>query len=389
MFLIFLRLGLTSFGGPSAHLAYFREAFVVRRRWLGERAYADLVALCQFLPGPASSQVGMALGLSRAGLPGLFAAWAGFTLPSALLLTAAALGLSRLEDPGESGWLRGLMAAAVAVVAHAVLGMARSLTPDARRAGIAVLVLAITILAPGVWTTIAALVLAGLLGALLLRSEARGVGDDEVEELQVPLSRRAGGVSLLVFGLLLVGLPVLAAVTGDPALRLTDIFYRVGSLVFGGGHVVLPMLDAEVVAGGLVDDSTFLAGYGLAQAVPGPLFTFSAFLGAAAGSDPNGLLGAVIALLAIFAPAGLLVCGTLPFWARLRRAAGARAVLLGVNAGVVGLLAAALYDPVFTEGISSGPAFVVAVAGFAALQTTRVPPWALVVGSAVVGLLVL
>ncbi len=389
VFLIFLRLGLTSFGGPTAHLAYFREAFVVRRRWLGESAYADLVALCQFLPGPASSQVGMALGLHRAGIRGLLAAWAGFTLPSAILLTAAALGLARLEDPGSSGWLRGLMVAAVAVVAHAVLGMARTLTPDAKRAAIAVFVLATALLLPGVWTTVAALVLAGVLGSLLLRREATPADSETADDLRVPVSRRAGGVVLGVFLLLLLALPLLAAASGEGALRLADIFYRVGSLVFGGGHVVLPMLDTEVVAGGLVEDSTFLAGYGLAQAVPGPLFTFSAFLGAASASEPNGVLGAGLALVAIFVPAGLLVCAALPFWARLRRAPGARSVLLGVNAGVVGLLAAALYDPVFTEAITSTPAFVLAVAGFVALQKFRLPPWLLVLGSAVLGLFVL
>nr|WP_309130279.1 chromate efflux transporter [Brevibacterium sp.] len=389
VFLIFLRLGLTSFGGPTAHLAYFREAFVVRRRWLGESAYADLVALCQFLPGPASSQVGMALGLHRAGVRGLLAAWAGFTLPSAILLTLAALGLSHLEDPGSTGWLQGLMVAAVAVVAQAVLGMARTLTPDAKRAAIAVVVLAIAALLPGVWTTVLALVLAGILGRLLLRREAVQDDVDETQDLRVPVSRRAGGVVLLVFLALLAALPVAASVTGDGTVRLADIFYRVGSLVFGGGHVVLPMLDTEVVASGLVENSTFLAGYGMAQAVPGPLFTFSAFLGAASTSAPTGILGAAIALVAIFIPAGLLVVAALPFWTRLRRAPAARSVLLGVNAGVVGLLAAALYDPVFTEGITSVPAFVLAVAGFVALQKFRIPPWALVVGSAALGLLVL
>lgn len=387
VFLVFLRLGLTSFGGPVAHLGYFREAVVVRRRWLGDRAYADLVALCQFLPGPASSQVGMALGLQRAGMRGLLAAWAGFTLPSAALLVAFAYGATALGDAAGTGWIRGLKAAAVAVVAHAVLGMARALTPDARRATIAVVGMVVVLLVPSTLAQVAVIAGAGIAGLLWLRPRATTPTESEPFTVRVP--RRAAVASLVVFGALLALLPVLAGTTGSGAVRLVDVFYRAGSLVFGGGHVVLPLLQAELVPTGLVGQDAFLAGYGAAQAVPGPLFTFAAYLGAITTAPPSGLPGAAIALLAVFLPASLLVVGVLPFWERLRRAPRAQRALRGANAGVVGILAAALWSPVLTEGVTSVLAGAVAAAAFVALVRWAAPPWAVVVAAGLIGLVLL
>lgn len=391
--LVFLRLGLTSFGGPVAHLAYFREAFVERRGWLSERAYADLVALCQFLPGPASSQVGMALGLQRAGFRGMLAAWAAFTLPSAVLLVAAAQGVALAGDLSEAGWVSGLKAAAVAVVAHAVLGMARAHAPDPRRATIAAAGMILVLLIPHPAVQVGVIVLAGLAGLLLLPDDESPAGVEDA--FTVRIRRRVAVAALTGFGLLLVGLPVLAAAlagtVAGPAATLVDLFYRAGALVFGGGHVVLPLLQGETVGTGLVDQEVFLAGYGAAQAVPGPLFTVSSFLGASATSGPSGVLGATIALLAIFLPAGLLVVGTLPFWEALRGAPRVRRALRGVNAGVVGLLAAALYTPVFTAGVldAGTGALVVAVAGFVALSAWRAPAWAVVLAAGLLGWAVL
>jgi len=387
VFVAFLRLGLTSFGGPVAHLGYFREAFVTRRRWLGDREYADLVALCQFLPGPASSQVGMAIGLQRAGLWGLLAAWAGFTLPSAVLLVAFAYGASALGDAAGTGWIQGVKAAAVAVVAHAVLGMARTLTPDARRATIAAAGTIAVLLAPHVLVQVGVIVVAGVAGMLWLRPEAAPAAAPAPLALRLP--RWVAIASLGAFALLLFALPVLAAATGNAALRLADVFYRAGALVFGGGHVVLPLLHAELVLTGLVEPDAFLAGYGAAQAVPGPLFTFAAYLGAITTTAPSGLLGAAIALIAIFVPAALLVIGVLPFWERLRHAPRARRAVMGANAGVVGILAAALYTPVFTEGITTLPALVIAVAAFVAFARWSAPPWAVVIAAGLIGFVVL
>ncbi len=393
----FLRLGLTSFGGPVAHLGYFRETFVGRRSWLDDREYADLVALCQMLPGPASSQVGMGLGLRRAGLPGLAAAWVTFTLPSAILLTLFALGLSAFGELGDAGWLLGLKAAAVAVVAGAVQSMAKSLTPDARRASIAGLAIVLMLVIPNsivptALVQVAAIVLGGVLGLVWLKRPHRGAKNRETPaETRVASrgARRLGISALIAFVALLVGLPALTAVTGDATIRLIDIFYRAGALVFGGGHVVLPLLEAELVPTGLVDHDTFLAGYGAAQAVPGPLFTFAAFLGASMTTGPSGILGAGIALLAIFLPAGLLVIGILPFWERLRSWEPATAALTGVNAAVVGLLGAALYDPVFIEGITSPATLALAVAAFIAGTMWKVPAWATVIGAGLLGWLLL
>lgn len=383
VFAVFARLGLTSFGGPIAHLGYFREEFVGRRRWLGDREYADLVALCQLLPGPASSQVGMAIGLQRAGFAGLLAAWAGFTLPSAVLLVAFAYGVAALGDVSSAGWIHGLKAVAVAVVAHAVLAMARSLTPDARRAAIAVAGMIAVLAIPDARAQLAVIVAAGLAGLAWLRPGHSS--ELESSSLAVPVPRWAAIASLAAFGVLLVVLPLLATVTGSGAVGTVDAFYRAGALVFGGGHVVLPLLEAETVQTGLVAHDVFLAGYGAAQAVPGPLFSVAAYLGSLATAAPSGLLGAVLALVAIFLPGTLLVVGTLPFWNRLRRAPLAQRALMGVNAGVVGILAAALCTPVFTEGVTSAASLAIATVAFVALAWWKAPAWAVVVGAALVG----
>ena len=377
---IFLKLGCSSFGGPVAHLGYFRSAFVERRQWLSETAYADLVALCQFLPGPASSQVGFAIGLGRAGIPGAIAAWIGFTLPSAILMLAFALGVGAVGDALGGGWIAGLKLAAVAVVANALVGMARNLCPDRSRASFAVAALAVVVVLPGVWGQIGAILAAGLAGRLLLTAQAQeGVRG----ELPVFVGRTTALACLALFVLLLAGLPLAAALGQGQALALVDIFYRTGALVFGGGHVILPLLQAQVVPAGLVGAETFLAGYGAAQALPGPLFSFSAFLGAAAGGVGAGAL----AVTAIFLPGSLLVIGTLPFWARLRQRTDTRAILLGVNAGVVGLLAAAFYDPVWTTAVHRPADFAVAAAAFLLLAVWKVSPVIVVALGAVAGIL--
>lgn len=381
VFLIFLRLGLTSFGGPIAHLGYFRDEFVARRQWLSERSYADLVALCQFLPGPASSQVGIALGLSRCGYAGALAAWLGFTLPSALALILFAHGIASFGDAMPAGALHGLKVVAVAVVAQAVWGMARNLCPDAPRitlmAGAACLVL----LEPTAGGQIGVILVAAIIG-LLFFQPATGGGHDA---LPIAIRPRAGLAWLALFFTLLLGLPLLAALLPSQTLELVDAFYRAGSLVFGGGHVVLPLLQAEVVPTGWVGNDAFLAGYGAAQAVPGPLFTFAAFLGASMNQAPSGWLGGLICLLAIFAPSFLLVAGALPFWERLRRNSRAQAALLGINAAVVGLLLAALYRPVWTSAIFAPQDFGLALVALVALMFWKLPPWLVVAGSGVVG----
>jgi chromate transporter len=380
----FLRLGLTSFGGPVAHLGYFREEFVRRRRWLDDKSYADLVALCQFLPGPASSQVGLAVGLLRGGYAGALAAWIGFTLPSAVAMVLFGYGIGALGNAAGSGWLHGLKVAAVAVVAQAVLGMARTLAPDRARATLAVVAAIIALGAPSSWGQIGAIVLGGIVGALLLR------GGEEIAPAALPLhvSRALGALLVAVFFVLLIGLPLLAAAIPSQALKDFDAFYRAGSLVFGGGHVVLPLLQASVVPPGWVDNDAFLAGYGAAQAVPGPLFTFAAYLGTVMGPPPNGWIGAAICLIAIFLPSFLLVIGALPFWEQLRRRPVAQASLRGVNAAVVGLLLAALYQPVWTVGITDPADFALAVAAFLLLFMWQTPPWLVVILSAAAGTLI-
>jgi chromate transporter len=384
VFCVFLRLGLTSFGGPIAHLGYFREAFVVERRWLDDRSYADLVALCQFLPGPASSQVGIAIGLSHAGYRGALAAWLGFTAPSAIAMVLFAYGITGLGDAAGSGWLHGLEVAAVAVVAVAVLGMMRTLTPDRERATIAALA-AVTMLAvPSAFAQVIVIALGGIAGALLLPAVASS-GDDG---LRLTVGRRTGAMLLALFIVLLVGLPLLAAAVPNQSIKLVDAFYRAGSLVFGGGHVVLPLLQAAVVPQGWVSNDAFLAGYGAAQAVPGPLFTFAAYLGAVMNIPPNGWQGALLCLVAIFLPSFLLVIGALPFWEDLRQRSGMRSALAGVNAAVVGLLIAAFYDPIWTVGITNAADFALALAAFLLLFVWQVPPWAVVILCAIGGALI-
>src|ERR1700734_4027396 len=349
---VFLKLGLTSFGGPVAHLGYFRREVGGRRAWLDERAYADLVALCQFLPGPASSQTGFAVGLMRAGYLGGFAAWAAFTLPSAIAMTLFAYGEGALNGPAGDGLIHGLKLVAVAIVAQAVLGMAPSLTPDRPRAAIAVLSLILMALATAAWAQIAVILLGALAGLILCRTG----GEVSLAAVEAPMSRRAAIVFAgLTFALLALSFaPVLPG-----AAALAAAFYRSGALVFGGGHVVLPLLRTAVVDPGWVSANAFLAGYGAAQAVPGPLFTFAAYLGAVAGVGPGGVAGAALALVAIFAPGLLLLMAALPFWNGLRACVNARAAMAGVNAAVVGLLASALYNPVWTSAVPGPTDFAI------------------------------
>lgn len=381
VFLAFLRLGLTSFGGPIAHLGYFRTEFVERRRWLDDRSYSDLVALCQFLPGPASSQVGMALGLGRAGWPGLFAAWAGFTLPSAIALILFAYGITQYQALAMSGAVHGLKVVAVAVIAQAVWGMAKSLCPDRPRAALAILAALLTLILPSATGQVAAIVVSGLLGWKTLTSTKPTGGQAHA----YPVSRKAGVVALLLFALPLAGLPMWAAASGSSTLALLEGVYRSGALVFGGGHVVLPLLQAAVVPGGEVTNADFLAGYGAAQAVPGPLFTFAAYLGAVASGPLHGWIGGLVLLGTIFLPALLVLVGTLPFWEALRHREGIQTAMAGVNAGVVGILLSALYDPVWTSAILGKADFGLALVAFGLLVLGRVPPVAVVVLAGLAG----
>ncbi len=380
----FLRLGLTSFGGPVAHLGYFREEFVVRRRWIDERAYGDLVALSQFLPGPASSQVGIALGAVRAGLAGALAAWVGFTLPSAVALALFAHGVTQLAGSVEAGWLNGLKVVAVAVVARAVWGMATRLCPDRPRATLAIVAVLAVLAWPGAPGQILALAVGGLAGWALLHAEAEATPS----ALRLPVGRRTAVALLSLFFAALVALPVAASLASALPLTLADSFYRSGALVFGGGHVILPLLRAEVVPPGWVDKDIFLAGYGAAQAVPGPLLTFGAYLGSVIDPRAGGWPTATLCLIAVFLPSFLLVLGTLPFWEGLRRHTQVQSAMRGVNAAVVGLLLAALYDPVWVSAIHSAGDFALAVTAFALLALWRLPPWLVVVLCGLVGGLV-
>lgn len=377
VFLIFIRLGLTSFGGPIAHLGYFRQEFVVRRQWLSERSYADLVALCQFLPGPASSQVGIALGLSRCGYAGAVAAWLGFTLPSALALMLFATGLSSFADGMSSGVLQGLKLVAVAVVAQAVWGMARSLCSDVARITLMVAATCLVLMVPSTWGQVGAITLAGIVGLWIFKPQRT----PEHDSLPIAIQRRTGLLWLMLFLALLTGLPLLAELFANPTLSIVDRFFRVGSLVFGGGHVVLPLLQTEVVNSGLVSNDVFLAGYGAAQAVPGPLFTFAAFLGASMSQPPTGWPGGLICLLAIFAPSFLFIMGALPFWEHLRHNVRMQAAIGGINAAVVGLLLAALYRPVWTSTIHTPQDFGIALVALLALVFWKLPPWLVVLAS--------
>ncbi len=375
IFRVALRLGLTSFGGPTAHLGYFREEYVVRRRWLDERRYADLVALCQFLPGPASSQVGIGIGTLRGGILGGVAAWLGFTMPSVLLLVAFAYGVERFAV-ADSGWLHGLEVAAVAVVAQAVWGMARQFCTDRQRATIAVVAAIVALLVPNAVGQLAVIAGAGFVGWRLLAPTASAA--PPMPPSRARIDRRFASACLVLFFVLLAGLPLLRLVAPGGGVALLDSFYRAGALVFGGGHVVLPLLQTATVAPGWLTDAQFVAGYGATQAMPGPLFTFAAYLGAVRGPGPNGILGAALAIGAIFLPSFLLIWGALPFWERLRAHPGFGRALRGINAAVVGLLLAALYTPVWTSAIRVPRDFALALAAFGLLTIWKLPPWLVV-----------
>ncbi len=377
--LAFAKLGLSSFGGPVAHLGYFRDEFVVRRRWIGDAAYSDLVGLCQFLPGPASSQVAFALGLFRGGYAGAVAAWVGFTAPSAALLIAFAYGAGSLGGAGSAGAgvLHGLKLVAVPIVAQAVVGMARSLCPDVPRASIAIGALLILAATASTGAQLAVIALGGLVGFFACRT-----GSVVTHEVRNAVSARAGLCSLALFGLLLVLSLALQGAVSSPAWNLFAAFYRSGALVFGGGHVVLPLLREAVVTPGWVSEDAFLAGYGAAQAVPGPLFTVAAYLGAVARPLP-GVAGALIGLVGIFLPGTLILVGALPFWTTLGHNLKAQSVVRGVNAAVVGLLAAALYDPIWKSTVHSGTDLGLAALGFVLLMGVRAPPWVVVLVCAI------
>jgi len=381
---VFLRLGVTCFGGPIAHIGYFRDEFIVRRRWIDEQAYADLVGLCQFLPGPASSQVGFSLGLMRAGYRGGLAAWTGFTLPSAIALVLFAYGAGELGGPVGIGLLHGLKLVAVAIVAQAVWGMARTLCPDRERASIAVIAALIILFSTSSVSQIVAILLGGIAGIWLCRAGA----PETTGHVTVPVSHTVGLVALTAFFVLLAGLPVLRGLVNAQGLSLFDAFYRSGALVFGGGHVVLPLLREAFVTPGWISDDAFLAGYGAAQAVPGPLFTFAAYLGTVVKPSPHGLPGAMLGLIGIFLPGVLILMGTLPFWDSFRKRAGAQAVMRGVNAAVVGLLGAALYNPVWTSSVKTPGDFGIALVGFVLLTVWRAPPLVVVTVSALGGIIV-
>jgi chromate transporter len=381
---IFARLGFTCFGGPIAHIGYFRDEFVVRRKWIDEHAYADLVALCQFLPGPASSKVGFSIGLMRAGYLGGLAAWTGFTLPSAIALILFAYGASALKGPLGTGLLHGLKLVAVAIIAQAVWGMARTLCPDRERASIAVVAALIILLSSSSVAQMGAIAAGGIAGLWLCRNGSASPSG----HIAMPVSRNAGLVSLLCFFALLAGLPILRALTGSSGIALFDAFYRSGALVFGGGHVVLPLLREAFVTPGWLSDDVFLAGYGAAQAVPGPLFTFAAYLGTVVGPTPHGVVGAILGLVEIFLPGILILIGALPFWDAFRKRAEAQAIMRGVNAAVVGLLGAALYNPVWVTSVKSGGDFGIALVGFVLLTVWRAPPLVVVAASALGGMLI-
>jgi chromate transporter len=375
------RLGLTSFGGPIAHLGYFHEEYVQRRKWIDEQSYADLVALCQFLPGPASSQVSIAIGIARARLLGGLAAWIGFTLPSALALVAFAFGIGAFANTADAGWLHGLKVVAVAVVAQAVWGMARSLCPDRERATIAIVASIVTLTWPNAVGQLSSIAVAGLVGLFAFRDTS----STSLSHMRFPIGKKLGVAAWIVFFILLVGLPLVRLIVSSHTLEVFDSFFRVGSLVFGGGHVVLPLLQTEAVGPGWVSNEQFVAGYGAAQAVPGPLFTFSAYLGAVMATEPSGWAGAALALVAIFLPSFLLLTGALPFWDLLRSMPAFQSALKGINAAVVGLLLTALYNPVWTSAIHSPADFGLGLIAFGLIMFWKCPPWLVVMLTAVGG----
>lgn len=376
-----LRLGLTSFGGPIAHLGYFHEEYVKRRKWIDEQSYADLVALCQFLPGPASSQVSIAIGIARARLLGGIAAWLGFTMPSALALIVFALGIGAVASAADAGWLHGLKVVAVAVVAQAVWGMARSLCPDRERATIAIIASIVTLAWPTALGQLSSIAIAGIVGLILFP----GAASSSLAHMRFPIGKKTGIAAWIIFFALLSGLPLLRQIQPIHTLEVFDSFFRVGSLVFGGGHVVLPLLQTEVVGPGWITNEQFVAGYGATQAVPGPLFTFSAYLGAVMGPEPNGWAGAMLALVAIFLPSFLLIAGALPFWDILRSVPVFQSALKGINAAVVGLLLTALYKPVWTSAIYSPADFGLGLIAFGLLMFWKFPPWVVVILTAAGG----
>lgn len=383
VFLTALRLGLTSFGGPIAHLSYFHDEYVKKKKWISEHAYADLVALCQFLPGPASSQVGMAIGLSRAGIFGAILSWIGFTLPSALILILFGLGLSHLDIAAHGHWLHALKVVAVAVVAHAVLGMGKKLCPDKERITIAAVSSVIILFTNSALVQILILIVAGIFGIFFLKNTS--------ELPHEPLHqgrKRVGAIFLTLFVAFLFLLPVMRGLYPEQSIKLFDSFYRAGALVFGGGHVVLPLLQAEVVPSGWVSNDLFMAGYGVANAIPGPLFAFSSYLGAVSTISPNGWEGAILCLIAAFLPSFLLVVGALPFWEKLRSLPKIRQSMLGLNAAVVGILLAALYNPVWTSAIHSNKDFALALVGFMLLEHWKLPSWAVVLISVLVSFVI-
>jgi len=381
VFWTFLKLGLTSFGGPVAHLGYFREEFVNNRKWLDDRTYADLVALCQFLPGPASSQVGIGVGLSKGGFLGAVAAWIGFTFPSAVIMILFGYGVMFSDNAIPSGMLQGLKLVAVAVVAQAVWGMAKSLCPDRSRASVAVLASIGVLMMPSALMQVGVIILGGLFGFIFLKSDQAA----DNNKLNIRIPRSVGMFLLVSFFVALFGLPILAEIYPSQTLSLIDSFYRAGSLVFGGGHVVLPLLQSEVVPTGWMNNDVFLAGYGAAQAVPGPLFTFAAYLGTVMTGEPNGVYGGIICLLAIFASSFLLVIGVLPYWDNLRRLSGMQSALMGVNAAVVGLLMAALYHPVWTSAVFRSMDLCLVLLAYIGLVFWKIPPWLMVILSALAG----
>ena len=372
----FLKLGCTSFGGPVAHLGYFRAEFVARRRWVDEATYADIVALCQLLPGPASSQTGISLGLLRAGIPGAFCAWVGFSGPSALALILVGYGVSTLGGVAGAPWLHGLTIVAVAVVALAVWNMARTLAPDRPRATLAVAAAVLALAVPSTVGQIGAIVLGGVVGVLLSSPDSSRSAESA---FRLPIGRGWALAALVLFFLLLFGLPPLAQASGSHALALLASFYRSGALVFGGGHVMLPLLQASVVPPGWIGNDAFLAGYGAAQAVPGPLFTFAAYLGTVMHPAPNGWVGGLLCLIAIYLPSFLLLAGALPLWGALRQHPAMQRALRGINAAVVGLLLAALYQPVWTSAITASPDFILGLVAFLLLAFWRIPPWLVVI----------
>lgn len=377
--LVSTRLGLTSFGGPIAHLGYFHEEYIRRRKWMDEKSYADLVALCQFLPGPASSQVGIGIGVMRAGVIGGIVAFLGFTLPSVIVLIMMALILQGLQI-GDAGWIHGLKMVAVAVVAHAIIGMAQKLTPDVKRKTIALIALVVTLLWQTAYTQVGIILLSAMIGYFIFKQPE----EKDDSRIHFPISRRFAIFCLLLFFGLLVGLPILRDVTSLQWISMVDSFYRSGSLVFGGGHVVLPLLEHEFVPAGSISKETFLAGYGAAQAVPGPLFTFAAYL----GTIMNGWLGGLLATVAIFLPAFLLIFGTLPFWESLRRNEKVKGALMGVNAAVVGILISAFYEPIWTSSILAPIDFAFAAILFSMLAFWKLQPWMIVVIGAIGGFLI-